>query len=151
MDQITVVHQFADQGIDLAQTERGLRTTLKVAPHETIFVHAHLEGCSASFIDGCGAELFGERENAQDAAHALQTWLPLAVWWCRGCAYPPSLLPSDPDRLAPVPDSRSVVLSEEFFWCGPRLTPLCLFDLDPGSGRVGRPHRNGRACRDRVD
>ena len=70
MDQITVVHQFADQGIDLAQTERSLRTTLKVAPHEAIFVHAHLECRSASFIDGCGAELFGERENAQDAAHA---------------------------------------------------------------------------------
>ena len=30
-------------------------------------------------------------------------------------AYPPSLLPSDPDRLAPAPDSRSAVLSEEFF------------------------------------
>src|ERR1039458_6417528 len=70
MDQITVMHQFADQGIDLAQTERGLRTTLKVATHETIFVHAHLEGCSATFIDGSGAVLFGERENAQDAAHA---------------------------------------------------------------------------------
>src|SRR5437016_2279088 len=70
MDQITVVHQFADQGIDLAQTERGLRTTLKIATHETIFVHAHLQGCSASFLDGCGAILFGERENAQDAPHA---------------------------------------------------------------------------------
>jgi len=70
LDQITVVHQFADQGIDLAQTERGLWTTLKVATHETIFVYAHLEGGSASFLDGSGAVLFGEGENAQDAAHA---------------------------------------------------------------------------------
>ena len=70
MDQITVVHQFADQGIDLAQTEGGLGTTLKVATHETIFVHAHLEGGGASFIDGSGAVLFGEGENAQDAPHA---------------------------------------------------------------------------------
>ena len=70
MDQITVVHQFADQGIDLAQTERGRGTTLEVAPHETIFVHAHLEGCRASFIDGSDAILFGKRENAQDAPHA---------------------------------------------------------------------------------
>src|SRR5207245_5101837 len=70
MDQITVVHQFADQGIDLTQTQGGLRTTLKVATHETIFVHAHLEGCRASFIDGRGAILFGERKNAQDAPHA---------------------------------------------------------------------------------
>src|SRR5579864_716173 len=70
MDEITVVHQFADQGIHLAQTERGLRTTLKVATHETIFVYAHLEGCRASFIDGSDAILFGERENAQDAPHA---------------------------------------------------------------------------------
>ena len=70
MDQITVVHQFADQRIDLAQTEGGLRTTLKVATHETIFVHAHLQGGRTSFIDGSGAVLFGERENAQDAAHA---------------------------------------------------------------------------------
>src|SRR3989442_4966227 len=70
MDQIPVVHQFADQGIDLAQTEGGLRSTLEVAAHETIFVHAHLEGCRASFIDGSGAILFCERENAQDAPHA---------------------------------------------------------------------------------
>ena len=70
MDQITVVHQFADQGIDLAQTEGGLWTTLEVATHETIFVHAHLEGCRASFIDGRGAIFFGERKNAQDAPHA---------------------------------------------------------------------------------
>src|SRR5579862_1761218 len=70
MDQITVVHQFADQGIDLAPTEGGLQTTLKVATHETVFVHAHLEGCRASFIDGGDAILFGERENAQDAPHA---------------------------------------------------------------------------------
>src|SRR5882724_5475664 len=70
MDQITVVHQFTDQGIDLAQTQGGLWTTLQVATHETIFVHAHLEGCRASFIDGSGAMLFCECENTQDAAHA---------------------------------------------------------------------------------
>src|SRR5258707_10415854 len=70
MDQITVVHQFADQRIDLAQTEGGLRTTLQVAAHETIFVHAHLESCRASFIDSGSAIFFGERENAQDAPHA---------------------------------------------------------------------------------
>src|SRR5438876_1381567 len=70
MDQITVVHQFADQGIDLAQTEGGLGTTLEVATHETVFVHAHLEGCRASFIEGSGTILFGEGENAQDAPHA---------------------------------------------------------------------------------
>src|SRR5262252_6516751 len=69
MDQITVVRQFADQGIDLAQAEGSLRTTLEVAPHETIFVHAHLEGCRTSIIDGRGAVLFSQRENAQDAAH----------------------------------------------------------------------------------
>src|SRR5262252_1432065 len=70
MDQITVVHQFADQGIDLAQAERSLRATLEVAPHKTIFVHAHLEGCRTSFIEGGDAIFFGERENAQDAPHA---------------------------------------------------------------------------------
>ncbi len=64
------MHQFANQGIDLAQTEGCLWTTLQVATHETIFVHAHLEGCRASFIDGSGAMLFCECENAQDAAHA---------------------------------------------------------------------------------
>jgi hypothetical protein len=47
-----------------------LRTTLEVATHETIFVHAHLEGWRARFIDGSGAIFFGERENAQDAPHA---------------------------------------------------------------------------------
>src|SRR6266849_8204072 len=70
MDQITVVHQFADQRIDLAQTEGGLADNAQVAAHETIFVHAHLESCRASFIDGGSAIFFGERENAQDAPHA---------------------------------------------------------------------------------
>ena len=65
MDQLTVVDQFADQRVDLAQTEGGLRTTLQVAAHETIFVHAHLEGCGASFIDGGRAIFFGEREDAR--------------------------------------------------------------------------------------
>jgi hypothetical protein len=69
VDQITVMHQFANQGIDLAQTQGGLWTTLEVATHETVFVHAHLEGCRASLIDGSGAILFGERKNAEDAPH----------------------------------------------------------------------------------
>jgi len=47
-----------------------LRTTLKIAPHETIFVHAHLQGGCTSFIDGRGTVLFGQREKAQDAPHA---------------------------------------------------------------------------------
>ena len=66
LDQIPVVHQFADQGIDLAQTERGLWTTLQIATYETIFVYTHLESGSTSFIDDHGAVLFGQRENAQD-------------------------------------------------------------------------------------
>src|SRR6201987_6202733 len=76
-DLITVVHQFANQGIDLAQTEGGLRPTLKIATHETIFVHAHLQGSGTSFIDGRGAVVLGQREHAQDAVHALCALLAL--------------------------------------------------------------------------
>src|ERR1700751_3496418 len=83
-DLITVVHQFANQGIDLAQTEGGLRTTLKIATHETIFVHAHLQGSGTSFIDGRGAALLGQRENAQDAAHAH--FALLAIYKVAECA-----------------------------------------------------------------
>src|SRR5438067_9161743 len=32
-------------------------------------------------------------------------------------------------------------------WRVRRCAQLFLFDLDPGSGRAGRPHRNGRARR----
>src|SRR5713101_7360887 len=69
MDQITVVHQFADQRIDLAQTEGGLRTTLQVAAHETIFVHAHLESCRASFIDGGIAHFLFETDAGESQVY----------------------------------------------------------------------------------
>jgi hypothetical protein len=35
-----------------------------------MFGNAHLEGGGTSFLDGRGAELFGQGENAQDAPYA---------------------------------------------------------------------------------
>ena len=64
------MHELANQGINLAQAQWGLRTAFEEATNKAIFLHAHFQGRGASLIDGCRAVLFGQGENAQDAAHA---------------------------------------------------------------------------------
>ena len=70
IDEVAVLHQFADQGIDLVQAEWGLRTTFQIAADEAVFMHAHFERGGAGFIDCRGAVLLGQGQHAQDAAHA---------------------------------------------------------------------------------
>ena len=68
MDEIAIVNEFANEGIDLPQRE--LWTALEIATDKAIFVHSHLEGSAAGILDRSGAELLGEGEHAQDAANA---------------------------------------------------------------------------------
>ena len=56
-------------------------------------------------------------EAAVRRASLRRTSPPPAAWSCRGCACRPSVLPSDPDRLAPLPGSRNACLSAESL-CG---------------------------------
>ncbi len=75
MDQIAVLHQFADQWIDLVQAEWELRLSLEVATDKVVLVYAHLQRRRAGLIDYCRTELLSQGKHTQDAAH---TDLPLA-------------------------------------------------------------------------
>src|SRR3954462_8999077 len=78
-----------------------------------------------------------EKDPAARAATMVvlrRTWPRLAVWWCRECGYQPSVPPTDPDRLALLPDSRSAALLTASSWHErPRTRPsLSDLDLSPG-------------------
>ena len=47
-----------------------MRTPFEIATNEAVLMHAQFEGRGASIFDGSGAELLGQREQAQDAADA---------------------------------------------------------------------------------
>src|SRR6202140_2169917 len=70
VDEVAVLHQFADQRIDLLQTEWGLRAAFQIAADEAVFLNSHVQRSGAGFIDRHGAVLLGQGENAQDAAHS---------------------------------------------------------------------------------
>ena len=62
------MHEFANEGIDLPQTELG--SAFQIAAHEAVFADSHLQGCGASIVGSCGTVLSAQRENALNAAHA---------------------------------------------------------------------------------
>jgi hypothetical protein len=55
VDEIAVVHQFANEGIDLSQGELG--TAFEIATDKAVLVHSQFEGRRASILDRSGAEL----------------------------------------------------------------------------------------------
>ena len=57
MYEIAVVHQFANEGIDLPQSELG--TTFEIATDKAVLVHSHFEGRRASVLDRSRTELLG--------------------------------------------------------------------------------------------
>jgi hypothetical protein len=70
IDEIAVLHQLANEGIDLLQTEWGLGAAFQIATNEAIFLDTHFERGGAGFI-GCGrAVLLRQRQDAEDATHA---------------------------------------------------------------------------------
>jgi hypothetical protein len=58
VNQIAILHQLADEGIDLLQTEWGWWATLQIAADEAIFLNSHVQRGGASFISGCRAIFF---------------------------------------------------------------------------------------------
>jgi hypothetical protein len=70
INKVAVLHQLANQGIHLLQTEWGLRVALQIAADKAVFLHSHLQRSGAGFIDRGCAVLLGQGENAQDAAYA---------------------------------------------------------------------------------
>ena len=68
------MHEFANEGIDLPQTELG--SALQIAAHETVFAHSHLQGCGTGIFRSCRTVLSDQGENALNAAHAE---LPLVL------------------------------------------------------------------------
>ena len=68
LDQVAILGQFADQGIDLPQAQRGLRAALQITAHEPVLGHAQLQRRGAGLVASCTAVLLGQREHAHDAA-----------------------------------------------------------------------------------
>jgi len=50
LDQVAILSQFADEGIDLPQSERGRWTALQIAAHEVIRGEAQLQRRRASIV-----------------------------------------------------------------------------------------------------
>src|SRR5215469_13393950 len=59
--------EFANEGIDLEQAELG--SALEIAANELIFAYSHLQGYSAGVLGSRDAVLFGQGEDALNAAY----------------------------------------------------------------------------------
>jgi len=67
LDQVAILGQFADEWIDLAQTERSLRTAFQIAAHEAILGDAQFQRRGAGIVGSRVAILLDHLENALDA------------------------------------------------------------------------------------
>ena len=70
MDQVAILSQFADEWIDLSQSERSLWTALQIAAHEAILGDAQFQRRRAGIVASCAAVLLDQLENALYAAHS---------------------------------------------------------------------------------
>ena len=70
LDQVAILSQFADQWIDLPQTERRLRIALQIAAHEAILGDAQFQRRRTGIVRSCAAVLLDQLENALDAAYS---------------------------------------------------------------------------------
>jgi hypothetical protein len=70
VDEIAVLDQFADQRIDLLQSQGCLGATFKVAADKPIFLHSHFECGSASVVDSGGTELLGQRKDTENPPYS---------------------------------------------------------------------------------
>src|SRR5437016_10082963 len=68
VNEIAVVRQLTDEGIDLTQGE--LWAAFQKAADKAVFVDPQLQGCSAGILNGSNAEFLGEGEHSKDAADA---------------------------------------------------------------------------------
>src|SRR5713226_4968478 len=67
-NEIAVLDQLADQGIDLLQAQGGGGTVLEIVPDKAVLVYSHLQSYRASLIDRWSAEFFRQGQHALDAA-----------------------------------------------------------------------------------
>jgi hypothetical protein len=70
LDQVAILAQFADERIDLPQSERSLWTALQIAAYEAILGDAQFKRRRACIVRSHAAILLDQLENALDAAHS---------------------------------------------------------------------------------
>jgi hypothetical protein len=70
LDQVAILGQFADEWIDLPQTERSLRAALQIAAHEAVLGNAQLQRRRTDIIASRAAILLDQLENALDATYS---------------------------------------------------------------------------------
>src|SRR5271156_1078180 len=70
LDQVAILAEFADEWIDLSQSERSLRTALQIAAYEPILGDAQLQRRRTGIVGGHSAILLDQLENALDATHS---------------------------------------------------------------------------------
>ena len=70
LDQVAILGQFADERIDLSQTEWRLRAALQIAAHEAILGNAEILRRCAGIFASRAAILLGQLQNALDATHS---------------------------------------------------------------------------------
>jgi hypothetical protein len=69
VNEVGVLHEFTNQGIDLLQNQWGLGAAFQIASDKAVFLYAHLKRSCTGSIDSSGTELLGQGKDAQDAAH----------------------------------------------------------------------------------
>jgi hypothetical protein len=67
LDQVAILGQFADEWIDLPQTERSLRAALQIAAYEAVLGNAQLQRRRTGIIASRAAILLDQLEDALDA------------------------------------------------------------------------------------
>ena len=73
LDQVAILGQFADEWIDLTQTERSLRAAFQIAAYEAILGNAPLQCRRTGIVASRAAILFRQLDNALDATHSELT------------------------------------------------------------------------------
>jgi hypothetical protein len=69
LNEVAVLEQIADQGIDLLQAQGSGWTVLEVMFEEAVLVDTHLQSQGTGLVHGRWAELFGQSEHALDTAN----------------------------------------------------------------------------------
>src|SRR2546427_12113443 len=75
VDEIAILDQFADEGIDLPKHQ--LRLTFQITADESVLVDSKFERGGAGIIGCTDAELLRAREHTKDAADAKLSLMPM--------------------------------------------------------------------------
>ena len=128
INEVAVLHQLADEGIDLPQGQRDRRAALQVAADEAVVRHPDLQGAAAQASSTAASVLLGQRQHAEDAAHAG------SPSWRRWRQSAPMCEPARParhsSRKVPAVSLRAVLVlmrCQPRFWrrCSRSSWPVC--------------------------